>query len=180
MTRFLDGGTMHDKGAIAFCTARRRYGALLLVACGFVALGVFLLAVGDRDARWVAILCILFFGACAPTFLWQIVDRRPRLVVDDIGVFDRTLGVGRILWGDIEDGHLASINRQDFVCLILRDEARWVAELPPLQRRLVAANRALGFSGLNLNLSGLDVEASSVLALIPAERARGRAGGNAD
>ncbi|MFZ5638983.1 MAG: STM3941 family protein [Pseudomonadota bacterium] len=179
MTRHLDGGAMRGEGAIALYPARLRYWALLLLACGFVALGAFLLVAGDDDARSVAILCILFFGACALTFVWQIVDRRPRLILDDVGVFDRTLRVGRIPWSDIEDAYSASIHRQDFVCLILRDEAQWVAKLPPLQRRLVAANRALGFSGLNLNLSGLEADASTVLALILANSARHRAGDSA-
>ena len=180
MTRILDDGSVHGDGALAFFAARLRHALLLVVACGFVAAGVFLLVAGDDEARWVGIAGIVFFGACALVFLWQLFDRRPRLIIDDIGVFDRTLRVGRIPWDDIEDASLASIQGQAFICLSLRDEAQWVAKLPPLQRRLVGANRALGFSGLNLNLSGVDVDPSAVLALILTEVARRRAAQRAD
>jgi len=165
-------GEAPSGGAIEIRVARARNALLLLVACAFVAAGVMIFIKGDPDGRLIAIACIAFFGACALVFAWQLFDRRPRLVFDDIGVFDRTLGVGRIPWEEIEDAAWVTLQGNHFICLALRDEAPWIAKLGPLQRKLVAANRALGFSGLNLNLSGLAVEPALALALVHAEIAK--------
>lgn len=156
-------------GPVEVFVARGRNVLLLLVACAFVAAGVFLLIQGDPDARWIAIACILFFGACAVVFVRMIVDARPRLVFDDVGVFDRTLGVGRIPWDDILAANWASLNGNHFICLVLRDEAHWLAKLSPLQRRLASANRGLGFGSINLNLSGLAVDPAVAFSLVQAE-----------
>lgn len=159
-------------GPVEVFVARGRNILLLLVACAFVAAGVFLLIQGDPDARWIAIACILFFGACAAVFVRMIVDARPRLVFDDVGVFDRTLGVGRIPWDEILAADWVSLNGNHFICLLLRDEAHWLAKLSPLQRRLAWANRGLGFGSINLNLSGLAVDPAVVFSLVQAEIAR--------
>jgi len=161
-------------GSVVIHAARGRYALLPIASLAFTAAGVSLLQRGDPAARWIAIACILFFGAGTLVLARQLLDRRPRLVFDDIGVTDRTLGVGRIPWEAIEDAQLASIRNNAFVCLTLRDEAHWVAKLPPLQRRLAGANRALGFSSLNLNLAGLAVEPATVLALVHGEILRRR------
>lgn len=154
------------QGVIAFGNARGRHVLLLLAACAFVAMGVFLLAVGAAAARLAGIVGIVFFGGCAAVFVRQLLDSRPRLIFDDIGVFDRTLGTGRIPWSGIRAAELFAIQGNAFIGLELRDEAHWLGRLSPLQRTMVAGNRKLGFPSLSLNLSGLAVDPSAVLALV--------------
>jgi hypothetical protein len=77
-----------------------RWVLMLIGALGFVAGGVFILKIGDNGlAAWGG---IVFFGACALMAIVQILDRRPRLVIDERGILDRTLKVGVIEWHDIE------------------------------------------------------------------------------
>ena len=60
----------------------------------FVAGGAFIVATGDNAiAGWGS---IVFFGGCALVGAVQLLDRRPRLVIDDRGVLDRTLKIGVI------------------------------------------------------------------------------------
>lgn len=152
--------------------ARGRNLLMLLVSCAFVAVGVLLLFRGAGEARWAGIASIVFFGACTLFCVYQLIERRPRLVFDDVGVFDRTLGVGRIPWDEILAADWVSLNGNHFICLLLRDEAHWLARLSPLQRRLAWANRGLGFGSINLNLSGLAVDPAVVFSLVQAEIAR--------
>jgi hypothetical protein len=159
-------------GELRLRPSRVRYGALLAIALGFVALGLVL--VFAAGAPWIGWANVIFFGAAVPLFLRQLLDRRPRLVIDGEGVLDRTLGVGVIPWSEITGADFAG---SDFIRLSLRDPARCTARLGRVGRGLVAANRAAGFGELNLNLQGLAVRREDVLQSILARCAR--SGGDA-
>jgi hypothetical protein len=151
---------------ISIKASRLKYTLLLIVSIGFVAGGVFIVGHSASDEAWIGWMNIVFFGAGIPLFSWQILDARPRLVIDDRGVFDRTLGVGVIPWSEITGAYVKSISGNDFICLELRDATPWLQRLSPTKRAIVSANEALGFSVLNLNLSGVAADALQVQELI--------------
>jgi hypothetical protein len=151
---------------IAIKASRLKYALLLIIAIGFVLAGAFIVAFDTTGEAWLGWLSIVFFGAGIPLFLWQLLDARPRLIIDEKGVFDRTLGVGVIPWPEITGAYLRSIKSADFICLELRNPAPWLERLSPIKRAMASANEALGFSALNLNLSGLAVDARQVHELI--------------
>ncbi len=151
---------------IALRNSRKKNTLFLLVCAGFVAMGVFLLAAGDPSDAWIGWLSVAFFGTGAVVFVRQLLDARPRLVVNDAGVEDRTLGGGLISWGEIEEAYLLSIHSNPFICLELRDPARFLARLSPFKRRLARINRRLGFTECSLNLSGVAVDPQQLLELI--------------
>lgn len=162
-------------------SSRLRYLLLLAVSLAFVAIGA-LLVVRTPHAI-VGWLNVVFFGAGAATFLWQVVDARPRLVIDERGVFDRTLGVGVIPWSEIVGVEARSMVGTPFVALALRDPSLFTRRLSSAQRVLLRANRAAGFEELNLNLGGLPVDPVAVVArlrqgLDPSLAARGPVGQN--
>src|SRR5262249_16643552 len=111
-----------------------------------------------RSADPMAWATIIFFGACALVFIWQLIDTRPRLVIDDKGVYFRPLKMGVLPWTDIEDAYVNSINQQLFICLQLRDTEKYLSKLSPLGRSLCSVNVALGFTPISLTLTGLDVD----------------------
>lgn len=154
-----------------------RYALLLVPSVAFVAMGAVL--VTRTPHAVVGWLNLGFFGLCTVVFLWQIVDRRPRLVIDERGVFDRTLGVGIIPWSEIVAVEARAILDRPFVMLTLRDPALFTRRLSPLRRSLTRGNRALGFEAVNLNLSGLSVGAAQVVARLQSGlAARGPVGQN--
>lgn len=146
--------------------SRTRYLVLLCIAAAFVACGVFLVTHVKGEGFWVGWLCILFFGAGLVLFVRQLFDSRPRVVIDAQGIHDRTLGVGRIPWADIQGAHVRTVHGNAFVCLVLRDPQVWVAKLPRMQQRMTKANLAMGFEALNVNLSGTSEDPESVKELI--------------
>ena len=136
---------------------------LLLIGCmGFVATGIWIVVHG-KSFGWVP---ILFFGSGLVVSIWQIVDSRPRLIIDEYGVLDRTLGVGRIAWGDIEAAYVRSINGNDFICLELKNSEKYAQKLSRVKLAMAAANRGLGFTDFNLNLSGVDASTDEVFELL--------------
>ncbi len=136
---------------------------MLAVAAGFVAAGIFLVIVGQAAVGWMS---LTLSGACGAVFVRQLLDSRPRLVIDDHGIMDRTLGVGVIPWGDIQGAYVKTIYGNDFICLELRDPQLFVSRLGAVHRATQAANRPLGFTELSLNLSGVQVPTEAVLELI--------------
>jgi hypothetical protein len=142
--------------------ARRKHVLLLIGCLGFVATGIWIVAHG-KASGWVL---ILFFGTGLVVSIRQIADSRPRLVIDEHGVLDRTLGVGRIAWGDIEAAYVRSISGNDFICLELKNAEKYAQKLSKVKRAMAAANRGLGFTNFNLNLSGVDANTDEVFELL--------------
>ena len=153
-----------SSGEVAIRASRLKAAWSLLLAIGLVATRILLVRAGrDRAVGWAG---IVLFGAGIPIFLRQLLDARPRLVIDERGVFDRTLRVGVSPWREITGARLERIAGQEFVCLEVRDPALFTAHFGAVRRALLSGNRALGFAALNLNLSGLSVRSDEILALI--------------
>ena len=142
--------------------ARWKYVLVLLGSIGFVAAGIWMVL----DGRLFGWLAILFFGCGIPISIWQIADSRPRLIIDQHGVLDRTLGVGRIAWTDIEEAYVKSISGNHFICLELKNPETYAQKLSKVKRAMNEANRNLGFTDFNLNLSGVDVRSEEVFELV--------------
>jgi hypothetical protein len=142
--------------------SRLRPVVLLIAAIGFVVAGAWMVSRG-KPFGWVA---IAFFGSGALVFVWQIVDRRPRLTIDQNGVIDRTLGVGRIVWSDIESAYLTSINGNGFICLELGNPEKYSKKMSKTRRAMSTVNRNLGFTDFCINLSGTEADSNEVFELL--------------
>lgn len=142
--------------------SRWKYILLLIASIGFVCAGIWMII----DGEWFGWVGALFFGSGIPIFVWQIIDSRPRLIIDDNGILDRTLGVGYIAWRDIEAAYVQSISGNDFICLELRNTEHYAQKLSNVKRAMTAANRGLGFTDFNINLSGVDAKTDEVFELV--------------
>ena len=138
-----------------YFNSKLKYVLFLLMSVAFVAIGAFMVLDGEKDL--IGWLCIGIFFLGIPIFLWQIFDSRPRLILDEDGVIDRTLGVGKIFWKDIKGLSVRTVHKNDFVCLEMDEDSnqRYLSSLSSIKRKLLTANVALGWPPLNLNLSGL-------------------------
>ena len=125
---------------IVIAQSRVKWIVFLVVALSFVAAGALLLAIGESPLKaWGT---IVFFGGCALVFAWQIIDNRPRIIINNDGIVDRTLKVGVIEWSDIRAAWLYRKSGIPFVGLDLRDPAKYVARLSPLMQRMAALNES--------------------------------------
>jgi hypothetical protein len=152
---------------LVISNSRWRYVLLLLVSVAFVATGVFLVKMADTTFEaWAGWPCIIFFGAAIPLFIWQIIDRRPRLTINDLGINDRTMGVGLIPWSEIEDSYVKSIRGNHFICLVARNPEMWTSRFSATKKAMIKTNKALGFTELNVNLSGTSAQPQEIHELI--------------
>ncbi|QWP78407.1 hypothetical protein J5226_08450 [Lysobacter sp. K5869] len=152
---------------LVIANSRGKYAWLLLICSAFVAIGALIVL---RAPGLVAFLIggasIVFFGGGAVLFAFQLIDRRPRLICDDEGLYDRALGIGVIPWRDIVDAQLHSVRGHPFVCLRLRNPEHWLAKLSPRRQRLVGFSQRFGFGALNVTLSGAAIDPQVVLKRI--------------
>lgn len=151
---------------IKLYASKRKYSLFLGISLIFVISGIFLMLQNDSEARVVGLLCTVFFGLCVAVFIFQLFDAKPRIIIDDAGILDRTLGVGLIPWTEITNTYLGSISGNDFICLELKDEALWVNKLSAIKRGLTKGNKALGYGSLNINLSGVKADAQVILEIM--------------
>ncbi len=126
---------------------------LLSMAC--VAIGAFMVLGGEKIL--IGWLCIGFFFLGTLICLWAIFDSRPRLILDEDGVIDRLLGVGKIFWKDIKGLSVRTAYKNDCVCLYMDEDSnqRYLSNVSSIKRKLLTANVALGWPPLNLELSGI-------------------------
>lgn len=152
---------------LVISNSRRRYIILLFAAMAFVAAGVFLVKMADSTLEtWAGWPAIIFFGATIPLFVWQIIDRRPRLTINELGINDRTMGVGLIPWSEITDSYVKSIRGNHFICLVARNPEMWTSKFSTAKKAMIKANKALGFTELNVNLSGTSAQPQKIHELI--------------
>ena len=142
--------------------SRWKYVLFLVICIAFVVANAGLLMEGE----WLGWIGLVFFGSGIPLFIWQIMDSRPRLIIDERGVFDRTLGVGCIAWSDVQTAYVKSISGTDFICLELRNAEQYRKKSSAIRRAMTTANRNLGFSDFSLNLSGVNAMTEDVFELV--------------
>lgn len=149
--------------------SRRKLALLLLGAVVFVVLGFWIID-AKPDKAWAGWLSIVFCGLGIPVFLWQILDRRPRIVIDEQGITDRTLGVGTIAWADIENAERASITirgqEMEYIGLHLRNTETYLQKASPGRRPALESGRMFSLAPFSLSLHGTDANRVELLRLI--------------
>jgi hypothetical protein len=156
----------------------RGYAWVILSCCLIlVGVGIYLLRIGEDEM--VAWGIVALFSCVGVPFARRALDCRPRLVIDDTGVLDRTLKIGLVPWNEIRGAALDFVEGQEFVCLQVcnpeESAENQERKVSSARRRLAAANRDAGFAEVTLDLSGVSMATEDVLALIQQRSAQARA-----
>ncbi len=117
-------------------------GLALFCCLLFVLTGIFIISVSENWIETlIGVTSITFFGAGFFILLRQIIDRRPRISIDETGITDRTLGVGKIDWADVEFVHLNSTFANNFLVLKLSNTEKYLQNLSNTSRKLTKLNK---------------------------------------
>ena len=149
--------------------SRWKYIGLAAMCVPFVVIGCLMLmfpksgSLKETLAGWAG---VILFGLGSIVFLWQIFDSRPRIVVDESGIFDRTLSVGTIEWQDIKHAYLNSVVGNPFISLVLTNPEKYLERAMNSQKKLARLNKYLGAETININLSGIDKSPDEILAVV--------------
>jgi hypothetical protein len=138
---------------------------LLLGCAAFVALGVLMLR--DPTApRAIAWSSIAFFGLGLPLGIYQLLDRRPQIIINELGVFDRMAHRDFINWEIIQDAYLVEVHKQPLLCLVVDEAFEPSRSKGRFGRGVARLNKDLGFQELNLALGSVAVDAERLAAFI--------------
>jgi hypothetical protein len=138
--------------------------AYALGSAGFAVTGVLMILDGEQVILgWIT---AGLFGLGPVVFLWKLLDRRPRVVIDEYGIFDRMLGVGWITWPDIDGAYVSAVNGVEFICLRVRKPSSYLGKLSWVRRKLAGANRVLGFTEFNVSVTGTSANTGEVFQLV--------------
>ncbi len=75
----------------------------------------------DRIIGWIG---TCFFGLAIPIGFFHLFDKRPQVIINEIGIYDRTTHNEFINWEIIKDAYPINIYGQDFICLLVSENFR--------------------------------------------------------
>lgn len=138
---------------------------IMLLCSVFVVPSVLFLIYGDGTETWISWMCIGFFGLGYPAGAYVLFDRRPQIIVNEVGIYDRTVLKDFINWELIHDAYIGKINNACFIALVMKDNV----DLTGIVNATAAGlNKALGFQELNINLSNVKVDEARLAQFIVA------------
>ena len=152
---------------------------LILGACVFVALGVWLISLDEEtiqsDRRFnnpmfvhgIGLVSIVFFGGCGVFSLIKIFDKTPGLVFNDSGIFDNASGVsaGLIPWPEVEGLEILEIQRQKMLVIKVRNPQKYIERGGLLKQTLNKANYNMCGSPIAISSNALRINFSELLSL---------------
>jgi hypothetical protein len=131
----------------------------------FIVIGIWMLIAtesnsSDKIGGW---FLILFFGLGIPVGLFQLLDKRPQIIIDENTIWDRTTNQDEIKWEQIQDAYPLDIYGQKFISLVVDDtfvfkqkQYKWALKI----------NKAIGAQKLNLHLGQLKINENKMTAFI--------------
>lgn len=149
--------------------SRRKAIKLLFPSLIFVFAGIYLLN-QPHVSKLMAWVCILFFGLGIPIGLIQLLDRRPQIIINEFGIFDRTLHKDFINWEIIHDAYLIGVRQERFICLVVDEQFEPSKSKGKFAQKMAGLSKAIGFQELNINVGNVGVDGERLTAFILAMR----------
>ena len=135
---------------------------LIFLVLPFVAGGIFMLTIADAN-KMMAWLCIGFFGLGIPLGIFNLLDKRPVIELNETGIFQRTAYKDVINWGLIRDSYIKRVQRQPFLCLLLDKNAVGLLNVSKFSMQF---SKDLGLGELNIPLSQISKTDTRKLAAL--------------
>ena len=145
--------------------SRWRAMKLILLSSVFVLTGIWLLGIPNAP-QWIAWTSIVFFGLGYPVGFFHFFDRRPQVIINEIGIFDRTTHQETINWNIIEDAYLTNVHGLKFICLVVDEQYEPSTKKGKWHKKGAELSKSLGFQELNISLGQVKVDETKLAAFI--------------
>jgi hypothetical protein len=124
---------------------------LLALTIPFVVGGIWLIMIDKDLVGW---LSTLFFGLGIPVGIFHLFDKRPQIIINESGIWDRTTKQDIIKWEQITEAYPIDIHGQKFISLVVDDsfvfkqkQYKWAEKISDI----------VGVQRLNLSLGQLNI-----------------------
>ena len=99
------------------------------------------------DILWGGLITPLFAILTIMAFFNGVMDKSPRIIIDDEGITASDLGTGKILWADVQNANLVSIPRGGYVITLeLYNATKYSSQI----------NDLFGLKAFTIRIEGLD------------------------
>ena len=141
---------------------------LFLLAAPLIAAGIWMIlredgTQTDRIMGWIG---TIFFGLAIPVGLFHLFDKRPQIIINEIGIYDRTTHDEFINWEIIKDAYPINIYGQHFICLLVPENFRPSKKKSKFYKGVAKLNEELGAQELNIQLGQLEMDTIKLTELI--------------
>ena len=138
---------------------------LIALSIPFVVLGIWMIIkespwTTDYIMGWVG---TCFFGLGIPIGLFQLFDKRPQIIINENGIWDRTTNQNEIKWEQIIEAYPIDIYGQKFISLVTDDTFVFTKKLYKWATKI---NEYVGGQNLNLSLGQTNVDENELSDLI--------------
>lgn len=149
---------------------------LILVSCGFVAVGYWLFMDAAAIAKEIqeSLLFIHYAGFAGMVFfsltgifgVRKLFDKRPGLVLNSAGIIDNSSGLaaGFIPWSEITDAAIYEIYRQKMLIIKVRNPEEFIQRGNVLQRAIVKINSKMSGSPIAISSNTLEINFPELLS----------------
>ena len=130
---------------------------IFLLSIPFVAIGIWMMVSKDVFTfDWImGLLCSGFFSLGLFVGLFHFFDKRPQIIINENGIWDRTTKQDLIKWDFIKEAYPISIYRQRFISLVVNDgfefktkQYKWATKL----------SEGIGAQKLNIQVSQIKID----------------------
>lgn len=104
-----------------------------------------------------------FFGLGIFVGLFQTLDRRPQIIINENGIWDRSTDENELNWDMIKGAYILVVHNQKFVSLIIDDSYEFKKNQYMWASKL---NEELGGQRINLLLNQLKIDANTMTLFI--------------
>jgi len=119
--------------------------------------------------RVAGIAVLLFFGLCAFFLARKLLDNKPGLIIDDVGITDNSSGIaaGQILWSDMIDLSMVTIQRQPFIMVMVKNPQDYIKkQTSSFKRKLMSANYGLYGTPVSISANGLKTSFNELVRIV--------------
>lgn len=143
---------------------------LMLLCTPFVLGGVWMLSTPDGP-HWLGWISVLFFGLGYPLGVYNLLDRRPQLIISEVGILHRDVHREFINWGIIQDAYLVEMHKQKMICLVVPPSFEPSTKKGRFARQIASVSKAMGFQELTLPVSAASVDPVKLLLILALKEA---------
>ncbi|MCP9765280.1 STM3941 family protein [Lacihabitans soyangensis] len=138
---------------------------LIGLAIPFVAVGIFAIRTEqfgtfDNFMGWVA---TFFFGLGIPIGIFQVFDKRPQIIINENGIWDRTSKQEEIKWEQIKKAYQINISGQKFISISTDDSFVFKTKQ---YKWAISLSKAVGAQKLNLHLNQINIDEKKLTEFI--------------
>jgi hypothetical protein len=130
---------------------------IFLLSIPFVAIGIWQIITNEIFTfDWImGFICTSFFGLGLVVGFFHLFDKRPQIILNENGIWDRTTKQDMIRWEQIIEAYPISINRQKFISIVTDSNYMFKTKQYKWATRL---SEKVGAQKLNFQISQIKID----------------------